>query len=89
MPASRKTRPAAPNAMRRRLLLGDAGLHQRQQLIDRERQQRRRDAAEQHEHPVLRLQSGEDVVAEARLADRRRQRRGADHPYRRGADARP
>ena len=65
----------------------DAGFHQRQQLIDGERQQRRGDAAEQHEHPVLRLQAGEDVIAEARLPDRRRQRRGADHPDRRGADA--
>ena len=36
-----------------------------------------RDAAEQHEHPVLGLQPGEDVVAEARCADGRRQRRHA------------
>ena len=39
-----------------------------------------RDTAEQHGHPVLDLQTREDVVAEARLADRRRQRGGADHP---------
>ena len=63
-------------------------LHQRQKLIDREREHGGGDAAEQHEHPVLRLQAGEDVVAEARLADRRRQRGAADHPDRRGADAR-
>ena len=66
---------------------GDAVLHQRQQLVDGERQRRRRGAAEQHEHPVLRLQAGEDVVAEAGLPDRRRQRRRADHPHRRGAHA--
>ena len=65
----------------------DATLHQRQQLIDHQRQRRRGDAAEQHEHPVLRLQAGEDVIAEAGLADRRRQRGGADHPNRGGADA--
>ena len=64
-----------------------AGLDQRQQLVDDQRQDRRRDAAEQDEHPVLGLQSGEDVVAEAGLADRSGQRRGADHPHRGGADA--
>ncbi len=63
-------------------------LDQGQQLIDRERQYRGGKAAEQHEHPVLGLQAGKDVVAEAGLADRGRQRRGADHPHRRGADAR-
>ena len=48
----------------------DATLHQRQQLVDHQRQRRRRDAAEQHEHRVLRLQAGENVIAEARLPDR-------------------
>ena len=49
---------------------GIAALDQRQQLVDGERQHRRSDAAEQHEDPVLRLQAGKDVVAEAGLADR-------------------
>ena len=66
---------------------GDAGLNQRQQLIDRQRQQRGRDAAEDDKHPVLRLQAGENVVAETRLADRRGERRGADHPDSGRADA--
>ena len=64
-----------------------AALHQRQQLIDHDRKHRRRDTAEQHENPVLRLQAGEDVIAEAGLADGSRKRGGADHPHRRGADA--
>ena len=68
-------------------VLGNAALHQRQQLIDHQRQRRRGDAAEQHEHPVLRLQAGEDVIAQAGLADWCRQRCRADHPDRRGADA--
>ena len=66
---------------------GERALHQRQQLVDGERQRRGGDAAEHDEHPVLRLQAGEDVIAEAGLADRRRQGRGADHPDRGGADA--
>ncbi len=68
--------------------VAQAEFDQRQQLIDGQRQHRRGEAAEQNEHPVLGLQACEDVVAEAGLADRRRQRRGADHPDRRGADAR-
>ena len=90
-PASPRPAPRcrrAPSATRTRLRRANAGFDQRQQLIDRERQHRRGEAAEQHEHPVLGLQPGEDVIAEAGLADRRRQRRGADHPDRRGADAR-
>ncbi len=71
-----------------RLRVANADFDQRQQLIDRERQHGGGEAAEQHEHPVLGLQPGKDVIAEAGLADRRRQRRGADHPDRRGADAR-
>ncbi len=62
-------------------------LDQRQQLIHRQRQRCGGEAAEQHEHPVLGLQPREDVVAEAGLADRRRERRGADHPHSGGADA--
>ncbi len=68
--------------------VAQAVFDQRQQLIDRERQHRGGKAAEQHEHPVLGLQPGKNVIAEAGLADRRRQRRGADHPDRRGADPR-
>ena len=79
--------PRPPSAVRIRAAHANAGLDQRQQLIDREREQRGRCAAEQHEHPVLGLQPREDVIAEAGLADRRRQCRGADHPHRRGADA--
>ena len=68
--------------------MAQAAFDQRQQLIDGQRQHRGGEAAEQHEHPVLGLQPRKDVIAEAGLADRRRQRRGADHPDRRGADAR-
>ncbi|MGY3356884.1 hypothetical protein ACVWZK_003547 [Bradyrhizobium sp. GM0.4] len=57
-------------------------------MIDGERQQGRGKAAEQHEHPVLGLEPGKDVIAEAGLPDRGRQRRGADHPHRGGADPR-
>ena len=67
--------------------LRDARLDQAQQLVGDQRQRRRRGAAEQHEDPVLGLQAGEDVVAEAGLADRRRQRRRADGPDRGGAHA--
>ena len=88
MAATSAAMPMPPSAARRRLRCAKAGLDQRQQLIDRERQHRGGEAAEQHEHPVLGLQSCKDVIAEAGLADRRRQRRGADHPHRRGADAR-
>ena len=80
--------PRPPKVARRRLRLAIPVSIHGQQLIDRERQGSGRDATEQHEHPVLGLQSGKDVVAEAGLADRRRQCRGADHPDRRGADAR-
>jgi hypothetical protein len=66
---------------------GDAVLHEREQLIDDEREDRRGEAAEQHRNPVLRLQAREDVVAEARLADGRGERRRADDPDRGGADA--
>ena len=68
-------------------VLGNAAFHQRQQLIDHQRQRGGGDAAEQHEHPVLRLQTGEDVIAQAGLAYWCRQRCRADHPDRRGADA--
>ena len=57
------------------------------QPVDDERQRRRGRAADQHAHPVLGLQAGEDEVAEARLADRGRERRRADRPDRGGADA--
>jgi hypothetical protein len=57
-------------------------------LIDGQRQHRSGKAAEQHEYPVLGLQACKDIIAEAGLADRRRQCRGADHPHRRSADAR-
>ncbi|MGY3425595.1 hypothetical protein ACVWZW_006099 [Bradyrhizobium sp. F1.13.4] len=56
-------------------------------MIDGERQQGRGKAAEQHEHPVLGLEPGKDVIAEAGLPDRGRQRRGADHPHCGGTDA--
>ena len=65
--------PTPPSATRRRLRRRKPGLDQRQQLVDRERQHRGGEAAEQHEHPVLGLQAREDVIAEAGLADRRRQ----------------
>ena len=88
MAATSAAMPTPPSAVRSRLRLRNAVFDQRQQLIDRERQHRGGKAAEQHEHPVLGLQPRKDVIAEAGLADRRRQRRGADHPDRRGADAR-
>src|SRR5262249_42879125 len=56
-------------------------------LIDEKREGGGGGAAEQHKYPVLRLQAGEDVIAEARLPDRGRERRGADHPHGGGADA--
>ena len=73
--------------MRQRERRAEPGLDQRQQPVDGQRQRRRGGAADQHAHPVLGLQAGEDEVAEARLADRRRERRGADRPDRGGADA--
>ena len=67
----------------------------RQPLFDRAEQRVRDqgkpgacDAPCQHQHPVLRLQSREDRIAEAWLADGGRKRRGADGPHRGGADAR-
>ena len=58
-----------------------------EQPVDGQRQRGRGGAAEQHADPVLGLQAGEDVVAEAGLADRGRERGGADRPDRGGADA--
>ena len=51
------------------------------------RQDHHRNAAEQHVDPVLGLQAGKDVIAEAGLADGGAQGRHADGPHRRGADA--
>jgi len=51
--------------------VADAGFDQRQQLIDAERQSRRGEATEQHEHPVLGLQACKDIIAKAGLPDRR------------------
>ena len=56
-------------------------LHQSQQQIDQNGEDRGGRAAKQNEHPVLGLQAGEDIIAEARLADRRRQCRSADRPH--------
>ena len=80
--------PTPPRRCAKTAAVAQAALDQRQQLIDQQRQHRGGKAAEQHEHPVLGLQAGKNVIAEAGLADRRRQRRGADHPDRGGADAR-
>lgn len=65
----------------------DAALDQADERVGDERQPGGGDAARQHQRPVLRLQTREDHVAEAGLADRRRERRRADRPYRGGADA--
>ena len=66
----------------------DSTFDQREQLIDREGKRRSRAAAEQDEHPVLRLQSRKNVVTQTCLANRRRQRRRADDPDGSGANAR-
>jgi hypothetical protein len=63
------------------------GLDQSEQAVGGQRQQGRRRAADQDPNPILGLKAGEDEVAEARLSDRGRQGRGADRPYRSGADA--
>jgi len=65
-----------------------SGCRQRKQLIEHQRQQRRANAAEQNENPVLRLQTGEDVIAETRLSDRRGECCRADDPHRRRTNAR-
>ena len=62
-------------------------LDQRQQLVDGEREDRCGHAAEQDEHPVLRLQAGEDVIPEAGAADWRDQGGSADGEHRGGAHA--
>ena len=59
----RGEREPATIAAREREL--DAG----EERIDEEREDCRGHAAEQHEDPILRLQAGEDVVAETGLAD--------------------
>ncbi len=64
----------------RRLAPRDAGLDERKQLVDHQRERCGGHAAEQHVDPALGLQAREDVIAEARLAHRRRERGGADHP---------
>ena len=61
---------------------------QRQQLIDRERQHGGARGSRTARTPSSGFCSLQDVVAEAGLPDRGRQRRGPDHPDRRGADAR-
>ena len=64
-----------------------AGLEGAHQPVEQHGQGRRRDAPDQHRTVVPGLQSAEDVVAKARCADRRRQRRDADGPDRGGPDA--
>jgi hypothetical protein len=58
-------------------------LHHAQQLVGHQRQASRRSAAEQNGDPVLGLQAGEDVVAEAGLAHGGGQHRRADGQHRR------
>jgi len=67
---------------------GNQAFEKGQNRIGRQSQQRRHDASEQHEDPILGLQTGEDVISQARLADRRRQRRRPDHQRRCRPDAR-
>ena len=57
----------AGDDQRQRERAARARLDQAEQLVGHERQHRRGGAAEQHADPVLGLQPGEDVVAEARL----------------------
>ena len=52
----------------------------RQQAIGDQREGRSADASDNDGDPVFRLQPAEDIVAEARLADGRRQCRRADSP---------
>lgn len=78
--AQRCERPAAP--ARR-----DASLDHAEQRIDAQRERGGGEAADQHQRPVLRLQSGKDHVAERGLADGGGERRRADGPDRGGADA--
>src|SRR3546814_4358401 len=59
---------------------GDAALDQAQQLVDDKGKSRRYGAAEQHPDPVLGLEAGEDIVAEAGLPNRRSQCCRAAHP---------
>ncbi len=66
----------------------DARLDQAEHLVDEHRERNDRNAAGEHIDPVLGLQAGEDVVAEARLADGGAERRNADGPHCGGADAR-
>ena len=58
---------------------------EREKSVDDKRKQRSGDAAEEHENPVFRLQSRENVISETRLTHRRGKRGGADHPD--GSDA--
>src|SRR3954451_3595857 len=55
------------------------------QLVDNERQSGSGNRSKQNGDPVFRLQSGEDVVAEARLPDRGCKRGGGNGPNRGGA----
>jgi len=92
-PRSALTVDGVPMAQRRqsypqRRAPGDAVLRQRQQPVRHQGGGACRDAAEQHEHPILGLQAGEDIIAQAGLADGGGQGGGPDHPHRGGTDAR-
>ena len=63
-----------------------APVNQPKQLVDNERQSGSGNRSKQNGDPVFRLQSGEDVVAEARLPDRGCKRGSANGPNRGGAD---
>ena len=57
------------------------------QTVEEKREQGGRHAADEHGGVVARLEPGEDVVAQARRADRRGERGDADNPDGRGPDA--
>ena len=68
--------------------MAEARFDQSEQRVGDDGQPGAGDASGQHQRPVLRLQSGEDRITEARLADGRGKRRCADGPHRCGANAR-
>ena len=70
-----------------RFPLDDRGAKRPHQTIQAERKDRGRDAADQHRREIPRLKAAEDVVAEARRADRRRERGHADRQHGRRPDA--
>ena len=63
-------------------------LDQAQQSVCNQRQACGRKTAGEHQHPVLRLQSGEDRITQARLTDRSRECRRTNCPYARRTNTR-